>query len=176
MASGRIRQELREVAKLIGPDVKLIFVRSYMAEGGGEFIDDAWHEAEEKLEKTGKDPSTQDFIIVTSHKLRMYPTTKEIALQHNLLLKGSKERVKAAFRKVFGKRFKWDGKNMHTMVVKAGKSRAGPVPSRPTRPSPQQSATEFPVGRRVRGQDGNMWKVASVKGGVHRWVPCPKST
>jgi len=38
------------------------------------------------------------------------------------------------------------------------------------RPSPSDSATLYPSGKRKRGNDGNMWEIRVNKNGVHRWV------
>jgi hypothetical protein len=37
------------------------------------------------------------------------------------------------------------------------------------RPSPTASATLFPVGKTMKGNDGNLWKIAKTKDGVKRW-------
>lgn len=37
------------------------------------------------------------------------------------------------------------------------------------RPSPTASATLFPVGKTMKGNDGNVWKIAKTKDGVKRW-------
>ena len=37
------------------------------------------------------------------------------------------------------------------------------------RPSPTASATSFPVGKTMIGNDGNLWKIAKTKDGVKRW-------
>jgi hypothetical protein len=37
------------------------------------------------------------------------------------------------------------------------------------RPSPSVSATLYPVGKTMRGNDGNLWKIAKTKDGVKRW-------
>lgn len=38
-----------------------------------------------------------------------------------------------------------------------------------SRQGPEESATEFPVGKRKRGNDGNMWQVVRASNGVQRW-------
>ena len=43
--------------------------------------------------------------------------------------------------------------------------------SKKTRPSPTISATLFPSGHQLIGNDGRQWKVAINSGGIHRWVP-----
>jgi hypothetical protein len=37
------------------------------------------------------------------------------------------------------------------------------------RPSPTASATLYPVGKTMKGNDGNLWKIAKTKDGVKRW-------
>lgn len=37
------------------------------------------------------------------------------------------------------------------------------------RPSPSASATLYPVGKTMKGNDGNLWKIAKTKDGVKRW-------
>jgi len=37
------------------------------------------------------------------------------------------------------------------------------------RPSPSVSATLYPEGKTMRGNDGNLWKIAKTKDGVKRW-------
>jgi hypothetical protein len=37
------------------------------------------------------------------------------------------------------------------------------------RPSPKESATLYPVGKTMKGNDGNLWKIAKTKDGVKRW-------
>ena len=37
------------------------------------------------------------------------------------------------------------------------------------RPSPSVSATLYPAGKTMRGNDGNLWKIAKTKDGVKRW-------
>jgi hypothetical protein len=37
------------------------------------------------------------------------------------------------------------------------------------RPSPTASATQFSVGERKKGNDGNLWEIATDKNGVKRW-------
>lgn len=170
-----IRDELREVAKLMKPKVKLVFVRSVMAPNGGEFIDDAWDEAQAKIEKglpKGANYMESNFLIVTSYKLRRFPSEQELAIQHCLPSKGAKELVRTAFEQVFGKRFRWDGKKTHTILIKGGGGSKGrAVEAHGTRRSPAESATKYPVGTRKRGLNGSMWRITSVKGGVNRWVP-----
>ncbi len=39
------------------------------------------------------------------------------------------------------------------------------------RPSPSHSATQFPIGYEMKGNDGRMWKVTANSNGVQRWVP-----
>jgi len=41
---------------------------------------------------------------------------------------------------------------------------------RANRPSPSVSATEFLVGTKKRGNDGNLWEIRANINGVHRWV------
>jgi MoxR-like ATPase len=43
--------------------------------------------------------------------------------------------------------------------------------SKATRPSPTISATLFPSGHQLIGNDGRLWKVAINSAGIHRWVP-----
>ena len=38
------------------------------------------------------------------------------------------------------------------------------------RKSPSESATEFKVGTKKKGNDGNMWKITKTISGTHRWV------
>jgi len=59
--------------------------------------------------------------------------------------------------------------------VKRGKARK--ITNKPTvkkfkadRPSPGQSATLYPAGKRMVGNDGGMWMVKVSSNGVHRWV------
>ena len=46
-----------------------------------------------------------------------------------------------------------------------------PSSYRMNRPSPSDSATLFRIGTVRRGNDGNMWMIASNVKGIHRWVP-----
>ena len=48
------------------------------------------------------------------------------------------------------------------------------APIRP-RPSPSESATQFPVGERRRGNDGRMYEVQATRLGVRRWVPVSRA-
>lgn len=41
---------------------------------------------------------------------------------------------------------------------------------KPNRPSPSASATTFPVGFKMTGNDGNTWQVQANSAGVQRWV------
>ena len=38
-----------------------------------------------------------------------------------------------------------------------------------SRPSPNKSATEFPVGKIMKGNDGNMWVIKKTSAGIKRW-------
>nr|QYA18666.1 hypothetical protein KOM_12_398 [Clandestinovirus] len=38
------------------------------------------------------------------------------------------------------------------------------------RPSPAVSATLFPAGKKMRGNDGNWYKISTGTRGIHRWV------
>jgi hypothetical protein len=38
------------------------------------------------------------------------------------------------------------------------------------RKSPTESATQFKVGTKKKGNDGNMWEVKTTKAGVKRWT------
>lgn len=38
------------------------------------------------------------------------------------------------------------------------------------RPSPSESATLYPEGKRMVGNDGGVWVIKVSKNGVHRWV------
>ena len=38
------------------------------------------------------------------------------------------------------------------------------------RKSPTESATQFKVGTKKKGNDGNMWEVKTTKTGVKRWT------
>jgi hypothetical protein len=40
------------------------------------------------------------------------------------------------------------------------------------RPSPIDSATLYPPGKKKKGCDGSLWMVRVTKTGVHRWVRC----
>ena len=40
------------------------------------------------------------------------------------------------------------------------------------RPSPNVSATAFPVGTKKKGGDGNTWEIKKAANGVQRWVKC----
>lgn len=55
-------------------------------------------------------------------------------------------------------------------AVESRVRKPSPRRTRETRPSPSQSATKFPAGTRMRGNDGNLWEVRLNKAGVHRWV------
>lgn len=39
------------------------------------------------------------------------------------------------------------------------------------RPSPSHSATQFPVGHVMKGNDGRMWEIKANSAGIQRWVP-----
>ena len=43
------------------------------------------------------------------------------------------------------------------------------------RPSPTETATEHKVGKKKKGNDGNMWKVVKTKKGVKRWQKVSKN-
>lgn len=49
--------------------------------------------------------------------------------------------------------------------------------NRSNRPSPSDSATDYPVGTVKRGNDSNLWKVIAASNGVQRWarVPIPSA-
>jgi len=44
------------------------------------------------------------------------------------------------------------------------------------RPSPSHSATQFPVGHKMKGNDGRTWVVTANSAGVQRWVPDPSNS
>jgi hypothetical protein len=44
------------------------------------------------------------------------------------------------------------------------------------RKSPMASATKHPVGKKMKGVDGNMWIVKATSSGVHRWVLVQKTS
>ena len=43
-----------------------------------------------------------------------------------------------------------------------------------TRKSPSESATQFNIGTRKKGNDGNMWEIVKNKNGVKRWCKVTK--
>jgi hypothetical protein len=45
----------------------------------------------------------------------------------------------------------------------------GNLLDRGKRPSPKESATLFPSGYRLKGQDGNIWQIVIASNGVRRW-------
>lgn len=68
----------------------------------------------------------------------------------------------------------WDTRTSTQTVQHAGagavKGKKAAVPKyRKERPSPSSSATEFKVGTRRKGNDGNFYKVVINKEGVKRW-------
>lgn len=52
----------------------------------------------------------------------------------------------------------------------ASQYRSGGSIYRGIRPSPSVSATAYPEGYKMIGNDGNMWKIALNSKGIHRWV------
>lgn len=52
----------------------------------------------------------------------------------------------------------------------ASQYRSGGSIYRGMRPSPSVSATAYPEGYKMIGNDGNMWKIALNSRGIHRWV------
>ena len=59
----------------------------------------------------------------------------------------------------------WEGKDLE--IIKANPKAKQ---KKTDRPSPSESATIFPVGTKMVGNDGDNWEVKANKSGVHRWV------
>ena len=55
-------------------------------------------------------------------------------------------------------------------VLSAEAYRSGGSIYRGMRPSPSVSATAYPEGHRMMGNDGNLWEIAINTAGTHRWV------
>lgn len=47
--------------------------------------------------------------------------------------------------------------------------------TRRDRPSPSHSAAALPIGKKMQGNDGNMYVVTATKSGIHRWVRAAKA-
>ena len=49
------------------------------------------------------------------------------------------------------------------------------IPRQLNRPSPSHSATSYPPGKEMKGNDGRIWKIAVNSAGIQRWVPTNKT-
>ena len=122
---GSLRNELKAVARLLPPTATMAFVRSHVAPGGGEWIDDAWDLAQAQVAKKLKlaDPGEaldHPFIIASSYAMDNPGRygAKGVPLQHTLTATSPETPlVAAAFREVFGRRVQWSGRREDTIIV-----------------------------------------------------------
>lgn len=87
------------------------------------FIDDAWSEVIEILQKKYniKDPlETASFIFYTDHRFFWAGLDSNLTLQHNIKT-SDKDRVIRGFKKYFGKNFEWNGSPNRTIDIKLNK-------------------------------------------------------
>jgi len=78
--------------------------------------------------------------------------------------KGIPKLAQAEKKLALSKKFKVDANKLHK--IKSIKSKSPKL----HRPSPPESATSFPVGKRKKGNDNNMYVVVKNKNNIKRWV------
>ena len=113
-----LKKDLLEVAALLKPALRVVFVRSRLADDGKEWADEAWTQATDKIEKNGRAWTDQDFVSVTGHQLRSAQAGSRMLLEHNLTSDSVKRAAIAAFKQVFGKRFTWNGRPDRALAIR----------------------------------------------------------
>lgn len=91
-----------------------------------DFIDYAWDDAQEYVEKKTKTGhfdvlETHSFLLYTDHRL-FWAIHKdgEVTIQHNILKK-DREFIIETFKKYFGKSYSWNGSDRKTITIKLKK-------------------------------------------------------
>lgn len=101
--------------------VMFVPVRSRLTDSGGEWIDEAWDRARDKIAKRLRlaDPDDylkNSFLILTSLNLQRAVEGGPLILQFGLQAE-HRDFVKRVMKRSFGARFRWSGKDEDVMVV-----------------------------------------------------------
>jgi hypothetical protein len=132
-------------------------------------IDDYQKQSEKYMKES--DSEEENEIIDQEVRKRMPYTPKRTNLKtkknKRVSVKKEGEIMEAEDGKMYISKKKTNGKIGWTRYVP--KKYQGP-PRKAIRKSPTKPAKEFPEGKVMKGEDGNMWKVKKIKNGTFRWV------